>query len=486
MRALLITFLSLVGLSAGAQSELIPRFSIAGDTLLQLSHRWTRMGDENGIFDTPTDNVSVENGQFSRDETRIATVSKGDFTVRLFQADNGDLLWKSDGGQETECLAFTADDQYIVTGGEGNPEINIWAASTGAWVRSLAPVGTSVEGMAFSPDFSRLACGNEGGQVLIYQTSDPDLLNWPDTPALVLTHGIDRDLTGIAADGHSDVNQLEWTSDGRLLLSAGRNGLVQVWQASDFTPGQDAIQPLRTLAAGSRGSLKSLDLSLEDDLVASCNNWRTGTNQQVPVRVVVHEIATGEIVFDYAIPGARVPENVTFDPSGQIMMSGCDFIGIEEDQARTYIWRTDAVRRGDTEPSQTIDWFEQEYFDFSDAADRLVVSGNDGSVRVFDVEVDTTSSITTSTRELSSFGFDLEVFPNPTTNQMVIHPKGFAADRPIILSLYDLQGQLILQDFAHGEGQQLLVLPASTPPGPLLLVVQQGATQISKRVVVTR
>lgn len=478
---LLLTSLLFNVIVVSGQNELIPRFSTSGDTLLELNHRWTKMGDENGIFDTPTNDVSVENGQFSHDETRIATVAKGDNTVRLFRASDGELLWVSDGGQETECLAFTADDRYIVTGGEANPEINIWEASSGTRLRHLAAVGTSVEGMAFSPDFQLLACGNEGGRVLIYDTSDPNPINWSATPMRVLIHGADVDVTGIASDGHSDVNQVEWTNDGELLLAAGRNGIVTVWQVADFE--NEFVSPLRRLRAGSRGSLKSLDLSIEGDLVASCNNWRTGNGQDVPVRVVVHEIATGDIVFDYAIPGARVPENVTFDPSGQIMLSGCDFLGQEEDQAKTFIWRTDAVRRGETTPSQVIDWFEQEYFDFSDAADQLIVSGNDGSVRVFDVKVDTSSLMTSTIVKLGVSSLQLEVHPNPTSSRFFVYPKGFVSNQHIKFSLYDLQGQLLQSRLVSGSVQYATF--DVNVSGSVVLIGQQGRRQVRKILVVS-
>ena len=391
---------------------LVPRFSIEGDTIMTLTHRWSVMADDDGTFDTPSSNVSVENAQFDGTETVVATVAKGDNSVRLFRAEDGTQLWQSDGGQETETLAFTEDNAFIVTGGENVPEISVWDASDGSLLRTYA-AGTSVEGMRFSPDYSLLVMGSEAGQVRVYATPGDDPLAWPEEVLLLLDQGPDRDRSGVAADGHSDVNQIEWSADGRFFFSAGRNGAVRQWEVIREADSL-RIEVVRDFTAGERGSLKSVDLSTDGTLVASTSNFQTGTGRRVPSRVVVHEVATGEVIFDYTIPNARVPENVTFDPSGQIMLSGADFIGVPEDRAQSFVWTVEDVRAGRTTPRQTINWFEQEYFDFTDAADQLLISGNDGSLRLFDITIDTDLVSGVKPTPVATVG----VYPNPATDRV--------------------------------------------------------------------
>ena len=493
MRSLVLLAAAASATTLAAQSELVPSYFIAGDTVLRIEHRWTRMGDDDGTFDTPSDNVSVENGQFSHDETVIATVAKGDNSIRLWDADDGTELWRQDGVQETECLAFTADDAYLVTGGEATDrEINVLDAATGEKLRTFA-VGTSTEGMVFSPDYALLATGNEGGEVWIYDTSDPDVYAWPDTPRYVLVHGPDKDLSGVDADEHSDINQMEWSADGATLFSGSRDGTLKAWSRADFGTEGELI---RTYEAGLRGSVKGIDLSEDGTLIVSGSNSNSGTGPR-PARIVAFDIATAEVVFDYAIPSGRTPENVTFDPSGRLLLAASSPRDNPESNARTFIWTVDSVEVGATKPRQIIGWFEQEYLDFSDAADRLIVSGNDGSVRVFDVAIDldagrmppadttatdTTTADTTSTAFALPSGRPLEVFPNPATDQLTLQlPPDVTAGR---LQVFGPTGQLLAEQRVTAVGGRLQLDASRWPRGTVALRMIAAGREYRTRVVV--
>lgn len=476
MKPILLTLALTTATSLSAQ-ELVPNYFIFGDTLLELSHRWTRMGDEDGIFERPTNNVSVENGQFSYDETVIATVAKGDNTIRLWNADDGTEIWKTDGVQETECLAFTADDRYIITGGEARDrEINILLTEDGSKLRTFA-VGTSTEGMVFSPDFNLLATGNEGGEVWIYDTSNPDIFAWPDTPAFVLIHGPDKDLSGIDADEHSDINQMEWSKDGQTLFSGSRVGTLKAWSRANF--GTDSAL-VRTYEAGLRGSVKGIDLSEDGSLIVSCSNSNSGTGFR-PARVVAFDVETAEVVFDFAIPSGKTPENVTFDPTGRILLAASSLQEVREDDARTFIWSVDSVKVGVTQPSQIIRWFEQEYFDFSDAGDRLIVSGNDGSVRVFDVNIDLGVDSTTSLFTARLDRQAIAVFPNPAYDRLTLKlPRDFSTGQ---LQVFGVTGGLLRQEKVATAHGQLSLETGDWPRGPLFLRVVTPRREYYARVI---
>ena len=476
------TFLLLFGgLFAATQmlcAQLVPAYSIEGDTILELTHRWSAMADENGRFDQPSANVSVENAQFDGTETVIATVAKGDNTVRMFNAADGTQLWESDGGQETETLAFTQDNAYLITGGENRPEITIWDAATGASVRTYA-VGTSVEGMRFNPDFTLLASGSEAGQIRIYATPGNDPLAWPDTTLILLDQGPDRDRAGgVFSDGHSDVNQIEWSADGRFFFAAGRDGRVTQWEVSE-TDGTFGFAYVRDFTAGQRGSLKSVDLSVDGTLLASTSNFQTGQGVNVPCRVVVHEVATGEVLIDYLIENSRVPENVTFDPSGRIMISGSDFMNIPENRSKSFVWLVEEVRQGRTEPRQVINWFEQEYFDFTDAADQLLISGNDGSIRLFDININ--PDAVTSTRAVTYQ--PLRVYPNPASGEVRVELPEDLATTPVPYVWANALGRTLARGTLT-PGRVRLRTPEA--PGTYWLLLGRNGTANYRATVVVR
>ena len=378
--------LTTLALGTARAQGLVPRVASEGDDILSLTHVWSRMGDDDGTFDVdlgPAAKVSVENAQYDHAEVRVATVSKGDASVRMFDAATGRELWRADGREETECLAFTPDDRYLVTGGEDQPEIKVWDAATGALVREIDD-NVSVEGMVFSPDSALLACGNDAGEVRLYDTRATDPRDWPAAPLYTLSLGGDSDAGG---SGNSDVNQIAWTADGTALYAASRNATVQVFRRADFAAADP--QPVRTYA-GHTGSIKSVALSPDERLVASCSNWRTGNGgQPTPARVIVHDVASGAEVIHYVIPDGKVPETVRFSPDGAILIAGTSFENSPETASATYVWRASDLAAGTATPPQTVTWYEQEYFDFRNNCEQLLVGASDGSVRVFDVAIDT-------------------------------------------------------------------------------------------------
>ena len=449
------TLVLLGGGAAAAQAPDTPRVAYAGEPIIQLRYRWHAMADADGRFDVdlgPGAGVSVENAQFNHAETAVATVAKGDASVRVYDAATGEERWASDGGAETECLAFTADDRYLVTGGEHQPELKIWDAATGALLREIED-RVSVEGMAFSPDFGLLACGNDAGEVRIYDTSDPDPMNWPAEPAYVVAQGPDRDV-GTGTD-HADVNQVDWTGDGRAFFVASRDGRVRQWALPDGDA--DTVRLVREYL-GHTGSIKTVALNADETLVASASNWRTGTGRPLPTpaRILVHDVASGDVVLEYVIPDGKVPETVRFSPDGEVMIAGTSFENAPETESATYVWRLADVRAG-SPPPQTITWYEQEYFDFADDGARLVVAASDGSVRVYAVEYGTASGL----RDGGGGALDVRAFPNPVREALTVTWPGPSA---VALEVVDAAGRVVRAAAARTSPAHLRLggLPAGT------------------------
>ena len=348
--------------------SLAPRLALA--QTIDLDEAWVRLADSDGVLgqflDRPT---STESAEFSPDGTLVASVAKGDDSVRLWRVSDGAQLWARIADGETESVAFTRDGAYVVTGGE-DTLVRVWRVSDGVQVASL-PHPASVEGLRFSNGGGRLATGNEAGQVTIWNTSASNPAAWPTTPLHVVTQGSDQDAGGA---GQADVNQVDWTNDDRFVVSAGRNEVVKLWEVAAMG---NLDQGLRRTFTGHTGSIKSVRLSPDDQLVAA------GAQLSPDGSVRVWERATGALVVDLDFPDVRIVEAVEWTPNGEFL-----FVGGTAQGGRTgrfTVYRTADLALPSPQPVLTVQTFDQEYFDFNDDGTRLALSQADGALRLYDV-----------------------------------------------------------------------------------------------------
>lgn len=352
---------------------------VAQQTVPRLTPVWVRLGDADGVIDQKVNRpTSVESAEFSPDETRIASVAKGDDSIRLWNAADGSAIWTVYAEDETEAITFTRDGRYIVTGGEDRI-VRVLQVDDGTVVKRLPHVA-SIEGLGFSHDGTHLATGNEAGEINVWDTSDPDPANWPETPAATAIQGPDQDhpTTPGPAGVHADINQVDWTVDDRYLVSAGRNAVVKLWDVAALD-GTETGGLVRSFT-GHHDSIKSTRLSPGDTLVAA------GAQHSPTGAARVWRVATGELVAELVHANIRIMETVEFTPDGRYLLIG----GTEFDEAglgRMYVYHV-ADFATDTSPLPviTVDVFNQEYFHFSKDGTRLVSSHADGSLRLWRVE----------------------------------------------------------------------------------------------------
>lgn len=111
-----------------------------------------------------------------------------DAKLRLWRS-NGDALRSLDAGQFVDALAFSADGQWLVTGGReshgihaifkdlfgrhpfggSNPSARLWRVADGAMIAELDRQPDDVVAVAFSGDGSWLATGSEDGSVALWR-----------------------------------------------------------------------------------------------------------------------------------------------------------------------------------------------------------------------------------------------------------------------------------------------------------------------------
>jgi WD40 repeat protein len=107
-----------------------------------------------------------------------------------------------------ESLAFSGDNQYLVTGG-GDDKIRLWRIADG-WLLRVRTLKGSASSLTFSPDNQVVAVGLSSG--------DLQLLSIPDAEQLAVLEGHTGRITGLAFSG-----------DGASLYSASADGTVRLW-----------------------------------------------------------------------------------------------------------------------------------------------------------------------------------------------------------------------------------------------------------------
>jgi WD40 repeat protein/serine/threonine protein kinase len=268
---------------------------------------------------------------FTPDGKQIVSNCDGS-TVKVWDADTGQELRTFSGGPL--CMAVSPDGQRVASGGTDDV-VRVVEIGSGQPVLTLKGHTDQVYGVAFSPDGQRLASAAadrtvriwnaaSGAQLLLLEHTFPvsSVAFSPDgrhlaaaggsnirsewqRPAEVKVWDVFSGQVVHSLDGHKgELIDTAFSPDGRLLASAGDDGLIKVWEVSTG-------RELFTLT-GHKMWVRSVAFSPDGRRLASASYDQT---------VKLWDMTTGQEVLTFKGHDRSV-WCVAFSPDGQRLVSG--------------------------------------------------------------------------------------------------------------------------------------------------------------------
>jgi WD40 repeat protein len=269
---------------------------------------------------------------------KILASGHEDAAVRLWQVSDGSLVGTLYGHTASVLsLAFSPDGQFLATG-SNDQTVRIWRTSDWGLVRSLEP-SCFVIGVAFSPDGQTLLAGCSWSAVQLFQVSDGSLVpGWetvggssfafsPDGQFLAVGHSLDNSTALIRVsdvnqvfylinppddpasygNSNSQITELAFSPDGKLLAAASADRSVGLWRVSDGSL-------LQTLWG--RSGYSSVAFSPDGQMLAAASFGED---------VELWQVSEGRLLRTFRGP-YRISA-VAFSPDGHSLVSSDDYGG---------------------------------------------------------------------------------------------------------------------------------------------------------------
>ena len=208
------------------------------------------------LLDTIGDGKKIIHFAFSPNEDLVA-YSENDRsrTAKILDRRTGESTTVDAGGDQPGVV-FSPDGSLLATGSY-NVDVSLWSVPDGHLVRQLE-VGPIIGGLTpeFSPDGRVLAIGHRNSTTFLFETAtgkrlhvlpktmSQELQFHPEGHTLAVTYVDGSIALWRVADGKhlaerktqaEELYAVDWSPDGRLLATAGRNAKITLWDARDLS-----------------------------------------------------------------------------------------------------------------------------------------------------------------------------------------------------------------------------------------------------------
>jgi WD40 repeat protein len=217
---------------------------------------------------------------FSPDGKLVLTASE-DNTARLWKVEDGESVATLKGHTApVNNAAFSPDGKFAVTSSVDGTA-RLWNASTGQFLLELKGHTGEVNTAVFSPDSRFVATASADGTAHIWSALSGESLVIVREHQNKLVAKEDKDVEILKAS-QGVINQVAFSPDGKLLVTANTDGDVQIWDAQT---GANIA-----LLNGHKGSVNDASFSPDGKLIVTASSDHTARIWDVGLRKTVAEL----------------------------------------------------------------------------------------------------------------------------------------------------------------------------------------------------
>ena len=358
---------------------------------------------------------------FNPKRKEIVTVSAG--KARLWEIPTGRKKFEVSHGTYAGAVAFSPDGTSFATGDQDG-SIRLWDANSGTELKSLKH-GEDVSSLYFSPDSQYLASVGSDSTVRVWHTDD----------------GLE-----VARMFHpQEIKAAAFSSNGQLLATACADGVARVWESvSSFER-----------AVRYKNSVKSVRFSPHGQYLVS---------KREDLSASIQRTVDGKVHWSW--PFSAVVSDIQFDPAEKYFAVAGDAAGTEEGASRHSV--VEVVQLADGKEVATLNHgFLINVIAFGNDGKSLVSHGYNGDITMWDISSETKVWSHNTTGVVTAIAFSPDGKSVVTVGDMVsvrsaLNGQVIREFRPteqIAVMSFSSDGSLIA--LGGGEGGVFLFAPGS-------------------------